>query len=242
MRDYNAELKNRIAFIQQCLNEAKATGIVYGNSGGKDSTLVGILCKLACDNTVGLIMPCRTMRNYNEDKSHAELVAEQFGIETKVVDILPAFNEIQKAAKNVTTPTDIALANMAPRLRMTMLYTVAASENRLVAGTGNRSEGYMGYFTKWGDMACDFNPIADLTVTEIYEFLRFLKAPPCILEKPPSAGLYEGQTDEGELGITYKTIDTYLLGGTVKDKELSIIEKYHKASQHKRTMPKVYGG
>src|SRR5690606_9555285 len=99
------------------------------------------------------------------------------------------------------------------------------------AGTGNRSEAYMGYFTKWGDGACDFNPIGDLTVTEIYEFLRFLKAPAVILEKAPSAGLYDGQIDEGEMGISYERIDTFLLGGSVTEAELAIIERYHRASE-----------
>lgn len=242
MRNYNIEIQNRIEFIRRCLNEASATGIVYGNSGGKDSTLVGILCKMACENTVGLIMPCRTMRNYLEDKSHAELVARQFNIEVRYVDLTATANELEKATKQITTATDIALANMAPRIRMTMLYTVAASEKRLVAGTGNKSEGYMGYFTKWGDIACDFNPIADLSVTEVYEFLHFLNAPACILEKPPSAGLFDDQTDEKELGISYQSIDTYLKGGTIDEAERVIIEKYHNASEHKRKMPLTYGG
>ena len=115
--------------------------------------------------------------------------------------------------ENVTTITDAASANIAPRLRMITLYTIAASENRIVAGTGNRSEAYMGYFTKWGDGAYDFNPIADLTATEVFEFLRYLKAPSSIIEKAPSAGLFEGQTDEKEMGVTYKAIDKYITEG-----------------------------
>jgi len=242
MRDYKKELDNRIKFIKNCLNEAGASGIVYGNSGGKDSALAGILCKMACENTVGLIMPCRTKRNYNEDLKDAMEVAKQFSIDVRIIDLNRAYEELEQAVKKITVPTEIALANMAPRLRMTALYSVAASEKRLVAGTGNKSESYMGYFTKWGDGAYDFNPIADLTVYEIYEFLAFLNAPACIMEKAPSAALFDGQTDEGEMGISYKAIDHYLLTGEASEKEKDIIEKFHKISEHKRRMPLNYGG
>lgn len=240
MRDYEREIKDRVEFIRKALSDARADGIVYGNSGGKDSTLVGILCKKACDNTVGLIMPCSSGRNYAEDKRDAEAVAKQFGIATRIVDLTTVRQSLLDALEGVVAPTKTALSNIAPRLRMTALYTVASSENRLVAGTGNRSEGYMGYFTKWGDGAHDFNPIADLTVTEIYEFLRYLKAPEFILTKPPSAGLYDGQTDEGEMGITYKSIDEFLLTGRVSDEDRAIIEKFHACSEHKRAMPIAY--
>jgi NAD+ synthase len=124
---------------------------------------------------------------------------------------------------------------------MTALYTIAASENRLVAGTSNKSERHMGYFTKWGDGAYDFNPIADLTATEVFEFLRFLKAPAKIIEKPPSAGLFEGQTDETDMGVTYRSIDSYLLTGNCNSQDLEIIERFHRTSAHKRRLPKMYG-
>ena len=187
MRDYESEFQNRVEFIRNLLAESGATGVVYGNSGGKDSALVGILCKAACDNTVGLLLPCTSKRNYGEDRADAETVAAQFHIETRTVDLTPVKEAEMEALKGVTVPNAQALANLAPRLRMLTLYAVAASENRLVAGTGNRSEAYVGYFTKWGDGAHDFNPIADLTVTEVYEFLRFLNAPDCILasRRPP---------------------------------------------------------
>lgn len=242
MRNYEIELKNRIEFIKNILEASKANGIVYGNSGGKDSALVGILCKMACENTIGLIMPCGSKRNYNEDKNDAMLVAKQFNIEFKEFDLTEVKNTLVKEIEKNIAPTELALANISPRLRMTTLYTVAATENRIVAGTGNRSEGYMGYFTKWGDGAFDFNPIADLTVTEIYEFLEFLKAPEIIIKKAPSAGLFDGQTDESEMGITYKKIDDFLLNGIVNENDNAIIENYHNVSEHKRKMPIVYGG
>ncbi len=240
MRNYKQEFEQRVAFIRSVLRESGAAGIVYGNSGGKDSALVGILCKAACDNTVGIIMPCASKRNYDADAVDGMTVAKQFAIETRTVDLTPiretAVQQLSVAAA-LNTP---ALTNLAPRLRMMTLYAVAASENRLVAGTGNRSEAYVGYFTKWGDGAYDFNPIADLTVTEIYEFLRYLKAPACIIEKAPSAGLFDGQTDESEMGITYQELDAYLFGGLVSVYSQAAIERMHKKSEHKRVRPKGY--
>ena len=240
MRNYRTETKRRIEFIRDVIKSAGAEGIVYGNSGGKDSALVGVLCKMACENTVGLIIPCGAKRNYESDKTDAEILAQNYGISTRLVDLSDVKDGLAQILGKTIQITDSALINMAPRLRMTALYTVAASENRLVAGTGNRSERYMGYFTKWGDGACDFNPIADLTVTEIYEFLRHLNAPDFIIDKAPSAGLFDGQTDENEMGITYRSIDDFLLTGTVNEYDKAIIEKFHKGSEHKRKMPTTF--
>ncbi len=237
MRDYKLELEKRIAFIQNLLKESHATGIIFGNSGGKDSALVGILCKMACEDTVGIIMPCQSKRNYGEDRDDGLEVAKQFSIETRTVDVSELKAKFVEILGEVTTLNKQADSNIAPRLRMITLYAIGAAENRLVAGTGNRSERYMGYFTKWGDGGCDFNPIADLTVTEVYEFLTYLNAPENIIKKAPSAGLFEGQTDEQEMGITYKKIDEYLLQGTAQPEDLKIIERYHTVSEHKRKMP-----
>ena len=234
MRDYQKELDNRVAFIRNTLRKSGQKGIVYGNSGGKDSALVGILCKIACDNTVGILMPCASKRNFSVDLDDGKEVAEKYGIETRLVDLTPVREAELKALEGVTEMTDAAIANIAPRLRMTTLYAIAGAEGRLVAGTGNRSEAYMGYFTKWGDGAYDFNPIADLTVKEIYEFLEFLDAPMSVRTKAPSAGLFEGQTDETEMGITYTAIDEYLLYDFASDHDRAIIERFHAASEHKR--------
>jgi NAD+ synthase len=240
MRNYEIEIKQRVEFIRGVVESAGASGVVYGNSGGKDSALVGVLCKMACSDTVGIIMPCGSKRNYEIDKTDALAIAKQFDIAVRVIDLSAVKNELVRSASENTKLTDSAIANIAPRLRMATLYAIAASENRLVAGTGNRSEGYMGYFTKWGDGAFDFNPIADLTVTEIYDFLRFLNAPEFIISKAPSAGLFDGQTDEGEMGVAYSSIDDFLLNGTASEQDKGIIEKFHKTSEHKREMPYVY--
>ena len=242
MRDYKVEFENRVAFIRTILEESGAKGIVYGNSGGKDSALVGILCKAACSNTVGIIMPCASQRNYDMDAADGLTVAKKFDIETRTVDLSPVRQAVLEQLAPAVTVNNAALINIAPRLRMTTLYAVAASEGRLVAGTGNRSEAYVGYFTKWGDGAYDLNPIADLTVTEIYEFLRYLEAPACVLEKAPSAGLFDGQTDEKEMGFTYRELDSFLFGETVSDSTRAVIDRMHKNSEHKRVPVKNYGG
>ena len=240
MRDYKIEFEKRVAFIKSVLSESGAKGIVYGNSGGKDSALVGILCKAACDNTVGIILPCTSKRNYDEDTADAKEVAARYSIETRTVDLTPVKEAELKALDGVATLNAAALSNIAPRLRMLTLYAVAAAENRLVAGTGNKSEAYVGYFTKWGDGAHDFNPIVDLTVTEIYEFLHYLDAPKCVIEKAPSAALFDGQTDETEMGVTYAELDAYLSGGDIPADKKEIVERMHRISEHKRKEIAVY--
>lgn len=234
MRDYKIEFEKRVAFIKSVLAESGAKGIVFGNSGGKDSALVGILCKAACENTVGIILPCASKRNYDRDTVDANEVAQKYNIETRSVDLTPVKEAEIEAIKKATTLNDAANLNMAPRIRMMTLYAIAASESRLVAGTGNRSELYVGYFTKWGDGSCDFNPIADLTVTEIYEFLRYLESPKAVINKTPSAALFDGQTDETEMGISYAELDSFLFGKDIAKDKKEIIEKLHKSSEHKR--------
>ena len=234
MRNYQDEFEKRVAYIRAKVREARADGIVFGNSGGKDSALVGILCKAACSNTLGVIMPCASRQNYGQDRDDGNALASQYGIETRIVDLTAVREAELKALEGVASLSDMAVANIAPRLRMTTLYTIGQSENRLVAGTGNRSEIYMGYFTKWGDGASDFNPIADLCATEVFEFLRFLNAPASIVEKAPSAGLYEGQTDEKEMGVTYRAIDAFLLQAEVNEADKAVIDRYHGRSEHKR--------
>ena len=241
MRNYAEETEKRIAFIRQAVADAHADGIIFGNSGGKDSALVGILCKMACENTEGVILPCSFKRNFTIDKDDGMAVADQFGIKTRVVDLTAQKELAMENLSQVAQLTPAAIANIAPRLRMMTLYAIGASENRLVAGTGNASEFYMGYFTKWGDGAYDLNPIADLTATEIFAFLRYLKAPEAIITKAPSAGLFEGQTDEEDMGVTYAAIDHYIATGQATDHDKAIIDRYHARSAHKRRNPLRYG-
>ena len=196
------------------------------------------LCWRALPSTT--CMPCASKRNFGLDRDDGLTVATHFGIETREIDLSPVKEAMTAALSGVTELSDMGSANINPRLRMTTLYAVAASENRLVAGTGNRSEAYLGYFTKWGDGAYDFNPIADLTVTEIYAFLRYLGCPECVITKAPSAGLFDGQTDETETGISYAALDRYLLTGVASDEVIATIERMHGASEHKRRSVPTY--
>lgn len=234
MKNYQEEIEKRVKFIQDLLKESGASGIVFGNSGGKDCALVGILCKLACENTLGVMMPCESTRNFGEDLEDGKALSKSFGIENRLVDLTESKKAIVSASKGVSQLSPTAISNIPPRLRMTTLYLIGQSENRLVAGTGNASERYMGYFTKWGDGAYDFNPISDLTATEIYPLLRYLKAPENIIEKAPSAGLFEGQTDEAEMGVSYEAIDKYIKTGEGLEKDVEIIKRYHSRTEHKR--------
>ena len=239
------DVKERVEWIKSVVKDAHADGIVYGNSGGKDCSLVSILCKMACDNTVGIIMPCESSRNYGQDMSDAKAVADKFGIKNIIIDVTKGKQAMCDALKPVLDVASDegrkkALMNINPRLRMITLYAYAAANNMLVAGTGNRSESAMGYFTKWGDGAYDFNPISDLTVTEVYQMLKELDCPEQIITKAPSAGLYEGQTDESEMGITYAAIDKYLLKKEGTKEDVAKIERTIAVTAHKRRMPLTF--
>ena len=239
MRDWEKEKEKRVAFIREMLAKTGAKGIVFGNSGGKDSALVAALSSFATKNVLGVIMPCASKRNFGEDKEDGLAVAAKYGVETLVVDLTEVR---EKLIGCIAVPLESkgALSNIAPRLRMTTLYAIGAEKGYLVAGTGNKSERYMGYFTKWGDGACDFNPIADLAATEVFDFLRYLGAPDHVVTKAPSAGLFEGQTDEKEMGVTYAEIDAYLRGEKVSEEAEAIINRYHKSSLHKMVMPPLF--
>lgn len=245
--DIKETVAKRVAWIKGILEETGARGIVYGNSGGKDCTLTGALCRMATENVLGVIMPCQSSSNYGSDREDALAAGKAFGIEQTEVD-LTAVKESMVAAlgaglEPVGAPDGAvrsALININPRLRMTALYALAQSRGSLVAGTGNLCEATVGYFTKWGDGAYDFNPIADLTVPEIYEILRYLGAPAHIIEKAPSAGLYQGQTDEAELGVTYSDIAAYVRGGELSESMRRRIAGMEERTAHKRRMPRCY--
>ncbi|NLT19070.1 MAG: NAD(+) synthase [Clostridiales bacterium] len=241
MMDINREIDLRVAWIRKIIKDANAKGVVLGMSGGKDCALVGILCKKACENVTGIIMPCDSKRNYLEDRDDARLLNEKFGIKTLEIDLTPVKQVFRDRLFSLSeNQKDIAYENINPRLRMITLYNYAQREGYLVAGTGNLSERTMGYFTKWGDGAYDFNPIGDMTVSEVYEMLRFLDCPEQIIQKAPSAGLFDGQTDEGDMGITYKEIDKYIREGKAEKKVKDKIECAFLKTAHKRDMGRIF--
>ncbi len=245
--DVQLSVQKRVEWIKGVLSSSGAKGIIYGNSGGKDCTLVAALCKLATSNVLGVIMPCQSSQNYGSDRDDAIKAGECFDIPQIEVDLTQVKEEFLLALGEHMTVEDtsaydlkMAGANVNPRLRMTTLYALAQARGYLVAGTGNLDEITLGYFTKWGDGACDFNPIADLTVEEVFEHLRYLGAPSSIIDKAPSAGLYPGQTDEMELGVKYSDVDAYLKGEQIDDDVKAKIEKANSRTAHKRSMPRWY--
>lgn len=235
--DIEKSVRKRVKIIQELLDETGAKGIVYGNSGGKDSALVSILCKLATENVLGVIMPCGTFLE-NDNRDAIEL-GEIFEIEQKRVDLTEVRELLLEKIND--TVSEESKRNIAPRLRMTTLYAIAQSKGYLVAGTTNRSEALVGYFTKWGDSGCDFNPISDITSDEVYAHLKYfanLKPIPVgIQTKAPSAGLYEGQTDEQDLGVSYNAINGYIKGDLISEKDKEKIERYKRLTAHKKRMP-----
>lgn len=244
----SATIQDRVDWIKNLLASSGAKGIIYGNSGGKDCTLVGALCRLATPDVLGVIMPCESQQNYGSDMQDAFAAGERFDIPQIVVDLTKTKESIIEALGDNLTENNagehsvkMAGVNVNPRLRMTALYALGQARGYLVAGTGNLDEATLGYFTKWGDGAYDFNPIADLNVEEVYALLRHLNAPNSIIDKAPSAGLYPGQTDEQELGISYADVDKYVRGKEVSEDVKQKIERAYKSTAHKRRMPLTFG-
>ncbi|MDR5702533.1 MAG: NAD(+) synthase [Armatimonadota bacterium] len=228
-----------VVWLQDQANAAGAVGAVVGISGGVDSATVAALCLRAFpEHTLGVVMPCHSDPIDIED---AYFVARTLGLPVTTVTLDLVYDGLLEAlrASGYYADHPIALANLKPRLRMATLYFFANRLNRLVVGTGNRSEIYVGYFTKYGDGGVDVLPLGNLTKRQVRELARYLGVPERIIEKTPSAGLWPGQTDEGELGITYEQLDGYLLGEQVPPEVAARIEALHRASMHKRTLPPV---
>jgi len=219
--------------MKETLATSGAKGFVLGLSGGKDSAVVAALARQATENVLGLLLPCQSA---NSDREDALRLARHLNIATQEIDLEPAFVGARNSIRAVLGSIDpMAEANIKPRLRMLTLYATAQTKGLLVAGTSNRSERVMGYFTKWGDSGCDICPIADLTVREVLLLGTALNVPEDILYKPPSAGLWPGQTDEQEMGIRYDTIDDFLLHGSATEQDRATIERAYHRSEHKRS-------
>jgi len=239
-------------WLRARVHEAGARGIVVGLSGGVDSAVVARVAQMACpDGVMTVIMPAESDPRDAED---ARLVAESFGLPVTTIDLSRPFDALLVQAQQGfgtwppgAAPEDgnsarLAQANLKPRLRMTTLYYVANRLNYLVAGTGNRTEIAIGYYTKYGDGGVDLLPLGALVKSEVRALARELGVPAPVIEKPPSAGLWIGQTDEGEMGFTYAELEDYLLRGpdAVAPATAMKIERLVRASEHKRRLPPVF--
>lgn len=253
-------LGDRVAnWLRRQVFQAGARGLVVGVSGGLDSAVVARLSQMAFpESMLAVLMPCLSDP---QDESDARFVAKQFRIPNITIDLSETYTTFltlaQKAINAVPvagTPVPIGagpdirarvpLANVKPRLRMTTLYLVANRLNYLVAGTGNRSEIAIGYFTKYGDGGCDVLPLGSMVKSEVRGLARELGIPKAIIEKTPSAGLWIGQRDEEEMGCTYVDLDAYLTqGAEILAPALALkINRLARATDHKRTMPAVFEG
>ena len=225
-------------WIKKKVNEAGGKGVVLGLSGGIDSAVMAVICKRAFpDNTLCINLPCYSNP---EDQKHAKLVADKFAIPYKVISLDKIYDDFLKLlpADKVDPALDrLAKSNLKVRLRMVTLYYHANRLNYLVVGSSNRSELTVGYFTKWGDGGVDMMPIGNLVKQEVIELAKYLGIPRPIIEKPPSAGLWSGQTDEAEMGLTYEALDRYLLTGRAGVKVKARINELHSRSEHKRKLP-----
>ncbi|SDJ34597.1 NAD(+) synthase [Salimicrobium halophilum] len=232
-----------VEWLEKKVKDAGAKGAVVGVSGGLDSAVVANLIKRAFpDNSLGVIMPIDQEVSNQEEAVETVEKAELFYIGVPLTDSYhTTFREIkenvEKHGEWVEDNEQLGGANLKARLRMSTLYAMAANYNYLVIGTGNAPETYTGYFTKFGDGAADLEPLAHLTKEEVRDMARYLEVPNSVIERPPSAELWEGQTDEDELGVSYDTIDAYLRGETIDEKDKQIIEELHKKSEHKRHTP-----
>lgn len=238
------------AFIRRHVEAAGAKGVVLGMSGGLDSAVVGALCARALGKSKVLAVTMPAPDSDPRDARHAELVCKAIGLKLATRPIGPIADGVLRALG--TSPPPHALANAKSRARMILLYATAQTKGLLVCGTGNKSELLTGYFTKWGDGGVDLQPIGDLYKTQVRELARHLGIPKPIIAKPPSAGLRKGQTDEGDLGVTYGELDAILKGIELNHSLAAVarktglpmakVEKVHqlvRRSEHKRHLPIV---
>ena len=244
--DAKKETERVINFIRDYYKKNNLGGVILGISGGKDSGVVaGLFTEaLGKENVIGVTLPCHSK---NEDKIDAKLVSDYYGFELINFDITSTFDAFKDELKNLgefteeqTKNSDI---NLKPRLRMSTLYYLAAlysavrGKTYLVAGTSNKCELYVGYFTKGGDSVHDISTIADFTVDEVIAIGEYLKVPEKVLYKKPNDGL-SNQTDEDKLGVKYKDIATYMENPNLLEKEIrEKIEKLHNNNKHKFNIP-----
>lgn len=238
-----------VEFLRENFKKAGFSKAVLGLSGGIDSALVAYLLRdaLGKENVLAIMMPYKSS---NPDSlNHAKLVIEDLKINSKTIEIT---DMIDAYFKNEKEATSLRMGNKMARERMSILFDYSSKENALVVGTSNKTEIYLGYSTQFGDSACALNPIGDLYKTNIWDLSRYLKIPNELIEKKPSADLWEGQTDEQEMGLTYKeadqvlyrmleenkTVEEVLTEGFNKNLVDNIVRRMNR-SEYKRRMPLI---
>jgi len=239
--DYARLAGEIVVWLREKLDQAHAKGFVVGLSGGIDSAVVAALCKQTPGAQLLTVwMPCYSL---SEDEGFARMAATAIGVDVVTIDLCPVYDAFLSA---LPPGTDMARANLKPRLRMSTLYYMAQSLGHLVVGTGNRPETMVGFFTKHGDGGVDLKPIGELYKHEVRELARVLGIPEPIIERVPTPGLWPGQTDEGEMGITYAELDAILAAWEVGKKldlppdRVAKVENMVARSAHKRALPPAF--
>ncbi|MFW9952302.1 MAG: NAD+ synthase [Candidatus Thorarchaeota archaeon] len=245
--DYKKLINDIQSWIKNYVRSANAEGVVIGLSGGIDSAVTAALCvnAIGAKKVYGLSLPCESILQDIED---AELVARNLKMNFFIIDLTSVYNNYLTLVKNEIFPDKKATANLKARMRMLTLYYFGQSKgNYLVAGTGNRAELAIGYFTKYGDAGVDFEPIGNLYKGEVRQIARVLNIPERIIKKPPSPGLWAGQTDEGEIGLLYDTIDEILyrfdhkLDYTdISEDDVEKVKMMMQKAKHKLNMPPIF--
>lgn len=255
-----AESERIIKFIKDYVEQSGRKGVVLGLSGGIDSAVVAVLAKKACKELHCYYLPMIDMKRGDFDKDHIEKLCKRFDLTYQTEEI---GMDVEGIVDNILGGVSkVVYGNIKARIRMTILYQYANRLNCLVAGTTNKSEWMIGYFTKYGDGGADLEPLQHIYKTQVYELAKYLDIPNEIIDKPPTAGLWDGQTDEGELKITYKQLDkclkyycavsdspqvlTEMFYDTEEGKKIKEMEPPEmdyvlgmiKESDHKRRMPK----
>ncbi len=234
-------IQKTVDWLKEIGESAKVNGMLVGVSGGIDSAVVAHLIKRAYpENSIGVILP---IKSSDQDLEDAEELIKTCHIRRLCIDLTEENRSLLQKVKLAMGDAyqeeynRMSDANMRARLRMTTLYTIANNLNYMVVGTDNAAEILTGYFTKYGDGGVDILPIAHLLKSEVYEWAKVLGVPQSIINKSPSAGLWEGQTDEAELGTSYRYIDDYIKGNEIPQKDREIIESLHRKTEHKRHTP-----
>lgn len=237
MENVNMIIEELIQWMKDKVEKANAKGLVFGLSGGIDSAVIAGLAKRAFpESSLGIIMPCHSDP---VDEEHGLLVSKSLGLETVKVDLSKTYDTYIEST-SLNSENKMAKANIKPRLRMTTLYYFGQDLNYLVAGSSNKSEFVVGYFTKHGDSGVDLLPLADFVKSEVRDLARALNIPDIIINKPPSAGLWANQTDELEMGFGYDVLDNYINTGNGPLEIVNKIEKMNSISRHKREYPSIF--